>query len=122
MTTDEHISALEAHNAALRTENAELRQQVQALAARVQELENQRATDSHNSSKPPSSDGLARKTKSLRTKSGKKPGGQAGHLGHRLPLVDAPDRLLLHRPTHCAHCQQSLEGVAAESVERRQVQ
>lgn len=51
---------------------------VQALSARVQELEGRLRKDSHNSSKPPSSDGLAKKPRSLRESSGRKPGGQAG--------------------------------------------
>ena len=54
---------------------------------RVQELEARLAKDSHNSGKPPSSDGLGRKTRSLRKKSGKKPGGQLGHRGETLRLV-----------------------------------
>ncbi len=53
MTSDEEIAALKAENAALR-------EQVQALLARVQELQGRLAKDSHNSGKPPSSDGLAR--------------------------------------------------------------
>ena len=40
-------------------------EQIAALLERVHELEVRLAKDSHNSSKPPSSDGLARKTKSL---------------------------------------------------------
>ena len=67
----------------LEAENAALHEQVQVLLERVQVLEARLAKDSHNSSKPPSSDGLARKTKSLRHKSSKKPGGQLGHRGQR---------------------------------------
>jgi transposase len=58
----------------LRAENAALREQVQELLARVQELEGRLAKDSHNSSRPPSSDGLRRKPKSQREKSGEKSG------------------------------------------------
>jgi len=45
--------------------------QINVLSARVKELESRINTNSRNSGKPPSSDGLAR-TKSLRKKSGKK--------------------------------------------------
>jgi transposase len=44
--------------------------QITVLTARVRELESRINTNSRNSGKPPSSDGLAR-TKSLRKKSGK---------------------------------------------------
>ena len=80
------------------------------------------AKDSHNSGKPPRSDGLGRKTRSLRRKSGKKPGGQLGHRGETLRLVAAPDELVAHRPGVCAHCQSALGRDAARlSRERRQV-
>src|SRR5262252_2516407 len=101
MTPDERIAHLEA-------ENQRQREQIAALLARVQNLEAQLAKDSHNSGKPPSSDGLRRKTKSLRAKSGKKPGGQLGHRGETLHLVATPDAVVEHRPTICAQCQTPL--------------
>lgn len=110
-----------AYVARLEAENVALREQVAALLVRVQDLEGQRAKDSHNSSKPPSSDGLARKTRSLRQPSGKKPGGQVGHRGTTLPLVETPDAVVVCRSEVCATCQAPLEGIAAERVERRQV-
>src|SRR5262249_11516055 len=101
MTLAERIAQLEA-------ENAHQREQIAVLVARVQELEARLAKDSHNSSKPPSSDGLQRKTKSLRKPSGKKPGGQLGHQGETLRLVAAPDAVVGHRPASWPQCQTSL--------------
>jgi transposase len=116
MTLEERIAELE-------TENAVLREQVTVLVGRVQDLEARLAKDSHNSSKPPSSDGLARKTKSLRRRSGKKPGGQIGHRGETLRLVATPDEVEEHRPAICVGCQTPLVKEAPVVVrERRQVQ
>lgn len=115
MTPDARITQLEA-------ENATLREQVVALLGRVQELEARLAKDSHNSSKPPSSDGLKRKIKSLRARSGKKPGGQLGHRGETLRLVAQPDAVVEHRPAHCPQCQTPLAGAEVVLRERRQVQ
>lgn len=106
----------------LRAENAALREQVQTLVARVQELEGRLAKDSHNSSRPPSSDGLKRKPKSQREKSGKKRGAQPGHPGHRVSLVATPDVVEIHRPHECSACHHALPSDAPSWVERRQVQ
>ena len=117
MTREEEIAELKAENAALR-------EQVRALLERVQELEARLANatkDSHNSSKPPSSDGLKRKTKSLRQKSGKKAGGQLGHRGETLHLVAAPDAVVEHRPSACPQCQTPLEDAEVVLRERRPV-
>jgi transposase len=112
----------EDENVLLKAENAALREQVTVLAARVQELEARLAKDSHNSSKPPSTDGLGRKTKSLRRRSGKKPGGQIGHRGNTLRLVASPDAVVEHRPPVCSSCQTPLLASAPVVLrERRQV-
>ncbi|MGZ6392173.1 MAG: DUF6444 domain-containing protein, partial [Ktedonobacterales bacterium] len=119
MTEQDRIAELEA-------ENAQQREQIAALVERVRDLEARLAKDSHNSSKPPSSDGLKRqlpKTRSLRRRSGKKPGGQLGHRGETLRLVATPDAVVEHRPAVCAGCQALLSEDAAVVVrERRQVQ
>src|SRR5258707_6620486 len=99
----------EARIAELEAENAALRERVELLAARVEELQARLAKDSHNSGKPPSSDGLARKTKSLRKRSGKKAGGQIGHRGETLHLVAAPDEVVGHRPRASDACGTSLD-------------
>ena len=72
--------------------------------ARIAELEEQLHKDSHNSSKPPSSDGFDKSSpKSQRKKSGKKAGGQTGHKGHHMTL-SKPDRIEAVYPQHCADC------------------
>ncbi|HEV2235405.1 MAG TPA: DUF6444 domain-containing protein [Ktedonobacterales bacterium] len=63
--------ASEARIAQLKAENEALHEQVARLLERVQAPESRQAQDSHNSRKLPSSDGLARKTQSLRRKRGK---------------------------------------------------
>ena len=80
------------------------------------------AKDSHNSSKPPSSDGLAKpKPKSLRVPSGRPTGGQPGHPGHTLRLAEKPDRTVRHAVERCQNCGRSLAQQEPERVERRQV-
>ena len=64
--------------------------------------------DSHNSSKPPSSDGVKRKIKSLRNPSSKKPGGQPGHVGHTLEMVENPDDITVYEIDKCEKCGYSL--------------
>ncbi|MDQ6661498.1 MAG: IS66 family transposase [Chloroflexota bacterium] len=88
---------------------------------RIKTLERQQAKDSHTSSLPPSSDRFVRAPKSLRTKSGKNPGGQKGHRGHHLPQVEHPDHLLIHPVERCEHCQHDLRTQPADVPERRQV-
>jgi transposase len=113
---------LEAENAALRAQVVAQAAQVTALLARVQELEARAAQDSHNSGKPPSSDGLKRRTKSLRKPSGKRAGGQLGHRGETLHLVATPDVVVAHRPAVCTACKAPLDEAAVVGRERRQVQ
>src|SRR5216683_7627284 len=102
---------VEVELAAERAENASLRQQMEQVLARLREVEGQLAKDSHNSSKPPSSDGPGRKLRSQRHRSEKKTGGQPGHAGRTLMQIANPDEVVHHRPVVCCHCQQPLEGV-----------
>ena len=107
--------------AELRQANAAQCQQIERLEARLAVLEGQRQKDSHNSSKPPSSDGLGRRTRSPRPAGTQKTGGQPGHRGHTLERTTTPDVVVTHRPTACAHCQHDLVGVLGQVIEERQV-
>ena len=120
MSQEELIEHLQKENGQLRAENQQLREQVEQLGTRLHELEGRVAKDSHNSSKPPSTDGYAKKTRSLRKSSGKKPGGQEGHAGSTRHFVEIPDEIIMVRPEKCAHCQASLQELPAEGYERRQ--
>jgi len=114
-------------NAQLKTENATLREQVRVLLKRVllkrvQGLEAPLAKDSHNSSKPPSSDGLARKTRSLRKRSGKMPGGQIRASWGDAAAGGPAGRRGEHHPTLCAARQTPLdEDAPVVTRELRQV-
>ena len=88
---------------------------------RIKALENQVSKDSHNSNKPPSSDGLQRTPKSLRVKSDRPSGGQQGHPGTTLKMVATPDHVVVHPVHRCRRCGHSLEQVAAAGHEKRQV-
>jgi transposase len=103
---------------------AQTEAQLQALTERVRELEIRLGKDSHNSHKPPSSDEPTfrrGRRKSLRQRSGKKPGGQPGHTGRTRLQVDAPDEVHLHAPDSCTRCGDDLRAVEACAAQRRQV-
>lgn len=92
------------------------------LLARLEALESKVNKNSSNSSKPPSSDGLAKKTSSLRESSGKAPGGQAGRKGSTLKQALQPTERIDHPlPGHCERCQHELPLQDALVAERRQV-
>jgi transposase len=103
-------------------ENAELRAALAIALARIEELSARLGMSSRNSSKPPSSDGLAKPApKSLRAKSGKRPGRPTGQAGFTLLPVDRPDHQFRYEPEVCAGCGAGLAGAPLVGVEQRQV-
>jgi len=108
----------------LRRELADAVAELGRAAGRIAELEDQLRKTSRNSSKPPSADGLAKpppRPRSLRQKTGRKPGGQDGHPGQTLAQVAKPDREVRHEPGSCSGCGAGLAGRPVTGVERRQV-
>lgn len=98
---------------------------IDALFARLDAVEAKLGMNSENSSKPPSSDGLAKKpqkTTSQRGKSDKKVGGQPGHRGTTLKRVAEPSETVDHLPPqHCSRCHATLPLESAQILEQRQV-
>ncbi len=90
------------------------------LEARITELEARFNQTSKNSSKPPSSDVFVSQ-KSQRKKGNRPAGGQKGHVGRTLEMVDNPDKTISHKVTTCEGCGESLESVPVIGLERRQV-
>ena len=91
------------------------------LQAEVRRLRDAAAQNSQNSSRPPSTDGPEQpQPKSLRPKSGRKPGGQPGHPGRTLPFTDRPQHTQIHRLLAC-ECGEDLSGQPALDFQRRQV-
>ena len=124
MTQEEELQALREENRTLKALVAELlplQEQLTQAHARIKDLEDRLAKDSRTSSKPPSTDGPTRLPRSSRRPSGKRPGGQAGHPGHTLSLVEPPDEVVCHRPEVCRQCRADLSAVQGRVVERRQV-
>lgn len=114
-----YFHALLAQNRQLTQTVEKQAKRIEQLEKRVHELERQLGQNSHNSSKPPSSDGL-RKPTNLRTPGGKK-GAPKGHDGTTLRFVDEPDEFVIHTCSTCSACAASLNAVESRGYEKRQV-
>jgi transposase len=92
------------------------------LSARVAELEARLGKNSQNSSKPPSSDAFVKPApRSLRKKSGRKPGKQSGDRGARLEPRADPDEVMTHTPVSCGSCGEDLDAAPVVGEQVRQV-
>ena len=87
-------------------QNERLTATITDLQENIKELRRQLNMDSHNSSKPPSSDGYKKpnKARSLRKPTGRKPGGQNGHSGANMKVPHEPDEVKKHHPDKCMTC------------------
>ena len=123
------VAELEAVNARLR-EAARARDelaaaQLAALAAQVEELRRRLDKDSSTSSKPPSSDSpytKKPKDRSLRGRSGRKPGKQPGAPSSTLKQSPDPGQTVFCGPAACVCCGHDLTGEPVLGVpQKRQV-
>jgi transposase len=118
----EQTGRLQAQVKRLQAEVGDLQGHNLRLQRRNEELEALVAKDSHNSSRPPSTDPpWAKRTKSLRRPSGRRPGGQAGHSGETLRLSERPNRTVEHRPQECRGCHAPLDSAQVVGQRRQQV-
>jgi len=117
-----HIGRLQVQIKRLQAEVSDLRGRNFQLGRRNAELEALVVKDSHNSSRPPSTDPpWAKRTRSLRRPSGRRPGGQRGHRGETLRLAARPDRIVEHRPRECRGCHAPLSAAQVVRHHRQQV-
>ncbi len=96
---------------------------VASLEAKIASLE----SNSRSSSKPPSTDKgnftNPPKPKSLRKKSGRKPGGQKGHRGNTLEKSACPDHVIDHhlpKDARCKKCGVLIDATNAEKLDATQ--
>ncbi len=109
----------DAHRRELQARDAVIARQ----AGRIAELERQVRRDSSNSSKPPSSDSpfTRGRDRSLRERTGRRPGKQPGAPGKTFRLSDHPDEIIECVPAQCGRCGADLAGQPAVRMQRRQV-
>lgn len=87
----------------------------------IAKLKAQNAKDSHNSSKPPSSDINRPIPRNLRKRSGRSSGGQPGHKGHTLKQVENPDHTITHHLKGKCQCGRNLAKGKLRGYEKRQI-
>ncbi|MEK6575612.1 MAG: transposase, partial [Chloroflexota bacterium] len=116
------LLAMDARIHALEQQVRELSVRLEVNEKQVKQLEDQLARNLRNSSKPPSSNGFNKPSpKSLREKSPRPSGGQPGHPGQTLAMVEQADQIQAHRVERCAGCGRALADRPPEGIERRQV-
>ena len=94
---------------------------IEIMDERIKMLEARLNQDSHNSSLPPSSDGMNHYPKNSRKKSKRSTGGQKGHGGTTLKRSSTPDTVIVHTVNKCSRCGCSLKRVESSYNDKRQV-
>jgi len=95
-------------------------EEIQYLKQRIKELEALIHSNSKNSSKPPSTDGLKKQSVLPKIKHDKH-GGQKGHKGNTLKIIACPDEVKTIELTTCPDCGMNLSGIEKKESEKRQV-
>ena len=122
MTSEEALAIYHAGPEVVVRVLCELSKQVAFLQREMQMLKDQLVKNSRNSSKPPSSDGLKKPSpKSLRPRGKSNPGGQKGHSGSTLKMVDNPNHCVVHSVKQCQKCGHCLADETPINIEKRQV-
>jgi hypothetical protein len=88
-------------NQTLKAQMVQLQNQVEKLQTEVEKLREQVNQNSHNSSKPPSSDGPQKRNYPKPEPSGEKKGGRKGHHGHgrKLKAAEEVSQIVKSLPT-----------------------
>ena len=97
-----------------------LTEEIAELKERIKVLEDRLGQNSANSNKPPSTDWPTKK-RSLRGKSSRSAGGQKGHKGYNLKMVEVADHTTIHKVSTCSKCGSSLKDIVPTSYRKRQV-
>ena len=102
-------------------ELAQLKEELAQARTEIKRLQDIIDKDSSNSSKPPSTDNkFTRPTRKNKKVSNKNRGGQKGHSGHTLKMVDHPDKVVILETPACS-CGQHLGDLKPSKVIIRQV-
>jgi transposase len=98
----------------------ELEARIVELEAELADVKRRLGTNSSNSSKPPSQDGLGKSKRSSGSSGGRR-GKPFGAPGTTMRLVDDPDDSIDCLPARCGGCAADLAGAPEFSRQRRQV-
>ena len=113
------IAHLEAGHERLSLENEQLREENVQLREENARLKRQVSQDSHNSHRPPFSEGYGKKPAFPKSNRHRRRGGVRGHKGQTLAQVETPDVVVPLRVEKCS-CGQDLSIVAQSLLARRQ--